>query len=160
MENERNTEGETPLLYAARKGKHRAFKALLTKGKADPLLSDDRGYSPLDLAAEGGHTKIVQSLITHGVALSVRHADGYTPLHRAVRGGHTDTVKALLNADVPVEEMTAEGKTSLDLAADLEASDAGPTGTVKTQGAKAALAMKEVLQKFTRAHSNAEKGEL
>ena len=69
----------------------------VTDVSQDVTVLNAEGYSLLHVAAEKGIERIVQTLITHGVALSERHADGYTPLRRAVLGSHTDTVKALLN---------------------------------------------------------------
>jgi ankyrin repeat protein len=91
-------------------------------------------------------------LITHGMDLREKHTDGLAPLHRAVMGGHTDTVKAILNAEVPMDDPTAEGKTPMDLAEDLSMSTpvAEKSGR-RTPGIKSPqLAMKEVLQKFSR----------
>ena len=151
MVDEPNEDGHTPLMYATLKGKHRAFKALLTKGKGDPLVPNADGYTVLHVAAEKGHERIVQNLITHGLDPNERHADCYTPLHRAVLGGHTDTVKALLNADVPVDQPTADGKIAMDLAATLDMATPVSSGGRRTPGVKSPqLAMKEVLQKFTR----------
>mmetsp|Transcript_29194 Transcript_29194/g.44084 ORF Transcript_29194/g.44084 Transcript_29194/m.44084 type:complete len:149 (+) Transcript_29194:109-555(+) len=148
-------------MMAAMNGKHRAFKALLTNGKADALAVNAQGYSVLDVAAQLGQTKIVQSLITHGVKLSEMHSDGYTPLHRAVMGGHTDTVKALLNAEVPLDEPTSNGETALDLASKLDmAAPSAVGGKRAPPGKSPQLAMKEVLHKFTRSTSLGEKREL
>jgi len=152
-----NADGHTPLMYATINGKHRAFKALLTKGQADTSIANADGYTVMHVAAEKGNMKIIQNLITSGVSAKDVHADGLAPLHRAVLGGHTDAVKALLNAEVPVDMATADGKTAMDLAETLDMATPVTASGRRTPGVKSPrLAMKEVLQKFTRP----EKGEL
>lgn len=160
VENAPNADGHVPLMYAVLNGKHRAFKVLLTKAKADPTVTNAEGYSVLQVAAEKGQMKMVQNLITHGVDINQQHTDGYTPLHRAVLNGHTDTVKALLNAEVPVDQPTADGKIAMELAETLDMATPVTKAGRRTPGVKSPqLAMKEVLQKFTRPTSG-EKSEL
>ena len=134
--NEADAEGATPLMVAVTGGKHKVIKALLKSG-ADTATKNAAGLSVMHAAAEKGHERVIQVLITHGLDANEVHAeDGLTPFHRAVMGGHTDTVKSLLNAEVPADQPTADGRLPMDLAPD--------------------KATKEVLKKFSRATAKAE----
>lgn len=142
--NEADAEGLTPLMVAVAGGKHKVIKALLKAG-ADTTTTNAAGLPVMHVAAENGHERVIQVLITHGLDANAMHAeDGLTPFHRAVAKGHTDTVKSLLNAEVPADQPTADGRLPMDLAP-----EKGPE--------KGAIAMKEVLKKFSRATG---KGEL
>eukprot|EP00729_Bicosta_minor_P010504 gene10504-4669_t len=93
--------GQTPLIYAALKGKAAALKLLLELG-ADVKIGEQKGYTAIHGAAYRGQPEIVQILADHGV-LDVNdvHDDGFPPLFRAAWGetqGHTDAVKALVAA--------------------------------------------------------------
>uniref|UniRef100_A0A7S4N2U2 Uncharacterized protein n=1 Tax=Prymnesium polylepis TaxID=72548 RepID=A0A7S4N2U2_9EUKA len=151
--------GQTPLMFSVLNGFAASVRYLLSAG-ADTSIGENDGYTPLHGAAFQGRADIAKILIDHGLDPNEVHSDGYTPLHRAVLNGHTDTVKALLNAEVPVDQPTADGKIAMELAETLDMATPVTKAGRRTPGVKSPqLAMKEVLQKFTRPTSG-EKSEL
>ncbi|KAI3425714.1 hypothetical protein D9Q98_007690 [Chlorella vulgaris] len=52
-------------------------------------------WTALHLAAAGGHTACVETLVQHGADLEARSADGLTPLHVAAGGGRTACLAVL-----------------------------------------------------------------
>eukprot|EP00947_MAST-08B_sp_MAST-8B-sp1_P000962 g962.t1 len=65
------------------------------KGSPDPWSKS--GVTPLFVAAQEGHTAVVQALLAGGADPSLRRkTDGATPLFMAAQKGHAGIVKALL----------------------------------------------------------------
>ncbi len=54
--------------------------------------SDDHQFSPLHWAAKGGHTKIVEMLISRGARVHTTNMGDDTPLHLAAAHGHRDVL--------------------------------------------------------------------
>ena len=141
--NARQQDGDTPLLYAVRNGKHKAVKALIT-GKADTNVADEKGLTVMHLAAAGGFDRVMQILLPAKVEPNSLHEpDGMRPIHRAVLSGNTDAVKTLINAEVSAEQPTADGKTPLELAE--EVSDESPGPRIPSPR----RAMMDLLKKYT-----------
>ena len=83
--NARNTEKETPLIWATR-GKHISTVKLLIKHGADVNAMDTNGASPLFLAARWGPFSIVEVLIKEGAQVThVTHAPPSDPLCRSTK---------------------------------------------------------------------------
>ena len=111
-------DGDSPLMFAVRGGKHKAAKALI-KAKADLSFVDANGMNMMHVAADRGDDKTLLVLLTAGLDPNTRQeADGLHPIHRAVLKGHTDAIKVLLNAEVSAMQPTADGRLPMDLAAD------------------------------------------
>jgi ankyrin repeat protein len=100
---------------------------------ADPaynlnLNPDDRGHTPLSLAACRGYEAVVKLLLENGADVNRAEANavnvfGRTPLHWASENGHVEVVKLLLEngADVNRAEVNAVnvfGRTPLHWASD------------------------------------------
>ncbi|KAI9720499.1 MAG: hypothetical protein M1828_005670 [Chrysothrix sp. TS-e1954] len=89
----------TALHAAASEGSLRIVQALF---KHRPGLEvspkDDRGQTPIALAAANGHTEIVMMLMEKSEVPDT-DMDGESPLHRAAANGHTATVRVLIRKD-------------------------------------------------------------
>ncbi|CAK9198131.1 unnamed protein product [Sphagnum troendelagicum] len=78
-----------------------------------PGLRDDRGWTPLHVAARRGDLLEVQRLIDEGADVnepsSGRKAPGTTPLHLAATGGHIAVMDELLERGANMEARTKGG---------------------------------------------------
>lgn len=55
----------------------------------------ETGFTPLQLAAKGGHLKISEVLLAKGAEVNAKGSDDKTPLILANRNDHKDIVKLL-----------------------------------------------------------------
>ncbi|PTB34868.1 hypothetical protein M441DRAFT_205868 [Trichoderma asperellum CBS 433.97] len=86
---------------------------LLKIGKCKADVKDNRGETPLHIAASKGHTPIVQMLLDTGeVDLESINSMGRTPLFEAV-GGVEETIRILLDHGADVNWKDGEGKAVL-----------------------------------------------
>ena len=74
--------GETVLMVAIRTGDADAVRALLEHGANPNTAEPQLQLTPLMVAAEGGYTEIVASLIKGGADIQVRTRTGATPARR------------------------------------------------------------------------------
>jgi ankyrin repeat protein len=68
--NVRDTDGETVLLWAAKKGRLPLVERLLDRGRADPNITNIYNQTPLLWAATNGHNAVVQLLLEKADARS------------------------------------------------------------------------------------------
>ncbi|XP_050537848.1 transient receptor potential cation channel subfamily A member 1 isoform X2 [Daktulosphaira vitifoliae] len=94
--NIKNHNGESPLHFGARYGRFNTVKRLLDSEKGAFIIneSDGDGLTPLHIASQQGHTKIVQLFLNRGALLHRDHK-GRNPLHLAAMSGHTQTIELL-----------------------------------------------------------------
>lgn len=113
--NATNTDGGTPLHYAAESGQYALTHLLLDQG-ADVHARYKQDWTPLHFAAKRGHVDIANLLIQYGAHVNV--ADGkIAPLHLAVQERQRRMVAFLLSQGATVESHFKEGWTALHLAA-------------------------------------------
>lgn len=126
--------GWTPLLWAASMGHVVVVELLLTAPgvKADQEASGchevvnsyelsspslfDKGRNSLSLAAEGGYSALVVSLLSKGLSVNSRDQRGRTPLSWAAMNGHKDVVWELLRAGAEAGLADKDGRTPLSYA--------------------------------------------
>lgn len=79
---------------------------------ADPLLTNVKGETPLDLAAQYGHLDTVHLLISHWPEILQLSREAFSPLHLAARNGHTLVALSLINAGISINTRvsTAQGE--------------------------------------------------
>jgi ankyrin repeat protein len=103
---------------AAFEGHLEVVKYLL-QYKADPDLTDTRGFHALQLAASKGRDAVAQALIAGGAGLEARTKHGGTALHVAVASNFPSMVQLLLDAGADKEARDAGGNTPLGTACGL-----------------------------------------
>lgn len=90
--------GQTPLLWAATRGRLAAAKVLLSADADIHVRSTDYGRSALHFAAIGGHCAIVSALLLKGAKTDAVNNAGETALVWAADKGHLPVVRILLVA--------------------------------------------------------------
>ncbi|MFC1634222.1 ankyrin repeat domain-containing protein, partial [Planctomycetota bacterium] len=80
-------------LMSAYKGNLSRVKSLIENGKAQERF--EQGLTLLHAAAAGGHTTIVDSLLTNGLDVRSKTQEGYTALHYAAVGNHREVAELL-----------------------------------------------------------------
>lgn len=96
--------GLTPLMEAASGGFVDVGRVLLDKGadvNAPPVPSSRD--TALTIAADKGHCKFVELLLSRGAAYDVKNKKGNSPLWLACNGGHIDVVNLLIQAGADVD---------------------------------------------------------
>ena len=83
----RRSDGATPLMIAARRGRLVAFNALIER-KSDRTLKNSNGWTLLHHAAAGGNVNIIEKLHSLGLDIDLRSSDGLTPLKLATLRGN------------------------------------------------------------------------
>nr|WUF06608.1 transient receptor potential cation channel subfamily A member 1 [Cacopsylla chinensis] len=116
--NLKNNSNESPLHLAARYGRFNTVKKLLSSERGSFIINecDGEGLTPLHIASQQGHTRVVQLLLNRGSLLHRDH-NGRNPLHLAAMSGYTDTM-ILLNSvhSHLLDQVDKDGNTSLHLA--------------------------------------------
>lgn len=113
---------KTPLWIACRAGYAHLAKLFLSRGAhveayrkfihryaryRDPFVSD---LTPLQIAADRGHTSVVALLLEYNADKEATNAKWQTPLMLAAEGRHYDVVRLLLHAGADFHGLDIEGK--------------------------------------------------
>lgn len=88
----RTKSGSTAMMEAAQGGHAEVAKVLLDRGADIGNFRD----TALGIAAEKGHYKFVELLLTRHAPIDIKNKKGTTPLWMACYAGHIDVVKALV----------------------------------------------------------------
>ncbi|CAN0245586.1 unnamed protein product [Ectocarpus sp. 4 AP-2014] len=109
---------ESALHVTVARGAEDASKALVTAG-ADPNLGNVDGDSPLHLAAEAGHHRVIGILLLRKGAQAADPRNSFleTPLHLAAAMGHTLCISELLMGGADKDVDDGKGETPLFKAA-------------------------------------------
>jgi ankyrin repeat protein len=112
----------TPLHYAMYDGDQeshedvsRCVELLLERG-ADVVAQNNRGSTPLHLAASNMSGKTIRLLIKNGAKINLQNSKNQTALHIASRRGHLDIVRLLLDHKADIDLQDNHGSTPLHLA--------------------------------------------
>lgn len=92
----KNNNNESALHFAARYGRYNTVRQLLDSEKGTFIIneSDGEGLTPLHIASQQGHTRVVRLLLNRGALLHRDH-NGRNPLHLASANGYTQTIELL-----------------------------------------------------------------
>ena len=112
--------GPGPSIHeAAAEGNIKRVKQHLVEG-VDVNAKFKDGWTPLHMAAEGGHREIVDLLIAKGADINATagwgDGVGWTPLHMAAEEGHKKVVELLILKGADINVKNGDGRTPLDLA--------------------------------------------
>ena len=99
------------LLAAAEAGDEPRVASLLAS-EADVNARDERGWSPLIMAAKEGHASLLQLLLAAG-ALPNPPDVSHTALRGAAMFGHSGCIRLLAEARAEVDQRSAGGRTPL-----------------------------------------------
>jgi len=106
--------GQTPLLYAAAKGKAGFVKILVEKGAKVMQEKDNDGRNALHLAAFHGHCVVLRYLIKQaGVDIEGKDANGETALHLAAAENQSDAIINLVRGGANVDSQNGKRDTPL-----------------------------------------------
>lgn len=108
----RNADGETPLLFAARKSKLVAAKLLLEQG-AETDLANLKGLTPLHFAAYNGDIPMGRALLEAGAHIDAKTQDGQTPLMYAVISRKSEFAEMLLEEDADIKILDNKAQSAL-----------------------------------------------
>ena len=90
----KDSQGDTPLHWAALWGRTDVAKLLLARG-ADANAVENACHTPLDLAAANGNKDVAELLLAYGADVNAKHCHGGTPLHTALHEHHEDVAELL-----------------------------------------------------------------
>lgn len=107
--------GETPFLFAARKGDAAAVEAMLKKG-AKINAAGEGGNTALHHAAAAANRALIKLLLDSGAQADVPSKRGWTPVFHAVRNGDLETIAALLQKGARTDRTDEEGRSLLAIA--------------------------------------------
>lgn len=103
---------EEQLRAAAMDGYLIRVERLLLDG-VSPRAADERGMTPLHLAAKNGHREVVAFLVDHGAAMDQPRQDGVTPLFLAAQAGRRDIVALFLERGAEINAQARVGSVTL-----------------------------------------------
>lgn len=113
---ERDPNGNTPLMVAAAFGNAEVAAALIERG-ADPNAHDGvHGATPLHFAAMAGYPAVVKLLLAHGARIGIHDSLGDVPLHYAALYNRGAVIELLAAAGADLNTPDNAGLTPFSLA--------------------------------------------
>lgn len=96
---------------------NRQVAALFLEARVNTEISNERGWTPLMLAAFNGHDEVISLLIRHQANVHASDLLGNTALHWAADAGHASSAKLLIENRAEVDASNNYGFTPLSQAA-------------------------------------------
>jgi hypothetical protein len=110
--------GQTPLLWAAKRGNEDALRLLLEQEMVERDSTDGSGRTALSWAAGNGHDDVVRLLLEEGSDINAKDNDGWAALQHAIWNTESATVRLLLEHKANIMAKDNNGWTALHRAAD------------------------------------------
>ncbi|MCG8340701.1 MAG: ankyrin repeat domain-containing protein, partial [Cytophagales bacterium] len=111
--NERNFDGDTPLIIEIKAEEVDEVKILLEEG-ANVNKKDERDKAPLHWALEGGNQAIIDALLGEkSIDVNIPDKNGKTPLHYAAALGNRALIETLITKGARVDRRDDKGRTAL-----------------------------------------------
>ncbi|MEB3283894.1 MAG: ankyrin repeat domain-containing protein [Candidatus Sericytochromatia bacterium] len=110
--NRADSEGYTPLMWAALNGQVNAVSTLIHL-KSNLDLQDKEGYTALMWATQNRYETVARQLVNAGADINVRDNHGYTALHWSAQDGHLGIARLLLGKGADPNAWDNEGYTPL-----------------------------------------------
>ena len=110
-----NLYGQEEILDYAREGELKDIRLLLNENPEAANYTNDKGFSPLILAAYHGQKKAVKLLLEMGAKVNYAYHQG-TALHASVFKGEIEIVKMLLEKGASINFQDENGSTALHYA--------------------------------------------
>lgn len=99
--------------FAAVESGNRAAVALFIEAQSNTEIRDNRGWTPLMMAAFKGHDEIVDLLLQHNADVNALDLGGNSALHWAAFGGHFSCAKRLIRNHAGIDVRNNFGWTPL-----------------------------------------------
>ena len=112
----RNSEGDTPLIWASIYGQSEVVDLLLKHGANPDVESNLYCIIPLIKASARGYKEIVDLLLKHGANPNIKDKYGETSIYMASRYGYKDIVDLLLKYGANPNVKDEDGETPLKIA--------------------------------------------
>ncbi|GFR58682.1 transient receptor potential cation channel subfamily A member 1 [Elysia marginata] len=117
--NPKNNQKQSPFHFAARFGRYNTCRRLLDSVYGPNIINetDGHGLTALHIAAQNGHTKVIQLLLQRGAVINKDKEDN-TPLHHAASQGWTHSMRVLIGVKSNlIDVVNVEGDSPLHVAA-------------------------------------------
>jgi ankyrin repeat protein len=110
--NYKDSNGDTPLIWASVRGHMNVIELLLSKG-ANLHDKDNDGNSPIIAASQYGHKEVVELLLSKGADPNNKNIIGDSPIIRASRRGNVDIVELLLSKGADPNDKDNDGNSPI-----------------------------------------------
>ena len=112
--NLRDAQGQVGLFLALRNDSLKVAAILAAHPRTEVDAANEKGETPLMMAALRGQLELAQTLLARGAAVN---REGWTPLHYAASGPEPQLVRLLLDRGAQIDAPSPNGTTPLMMAA-------------------------------------------